>query len=104
MPQTTPQVAPQAKQETISRSIFMALHHSSTELAPAEVKLSKGGDKDQIAFFLLPHFPSFNANFYHCAYAVRSHREKCSILNFFCPLRISLETLLAQASQKVVTH
>lgn len=87
----------------------MALCHGSIKLMPAEIKLSEGGDKDQIAFSLLPHFPSLNADFYHCAYAVRSHGGKMFLSLCFCffgvfgPLRITLETLLAQATQKVVT-
>lgn len=51
---------------------------------PAEIKLSEGGDKDQIAFSLLPHFPSFNGDFYHCAYAVRSHGGKMFLSLCLC--------------------
>lgn len=53
MPQTAPRGAPQAKQET-SRIIFMALHHGCIKLMPAEIKLSTGVDKDEIAFFPPP--------------------------------------------------
>lgn len=84
LPQTIPLGASQTKQET-SRSIFMALRHGPTELMPAEIKLSKGGHKDQIAFSLLPHFPSFNADFYHCAYEVRSHGGKKILFFFWSP-------------------